>query len=70
MASNYRKNHEQNRSKVCLVCFDKGTKSSMALITGVQLRRIHDFFLEDYNVNNPELPNAICSCCRKKLEKA
>ena len=65
--ANYVKNHTQNRAKVCLLCFQKG--SSMTQITGVVLKRVQTYFMENYNPLNMQMPNGICTRCRVMIGK-
>ena len=57
--------HAQNRAKVCLLCFQKG--SSMTVISGTVLTRIQVHFLTSYNSNDQKFPNGICTRCRKLM---
>ena len=57
--------HAQNRAKVCLLCFEKG--SSMTVISGLVLNRVKNHFLTNYNPNDQKFPNGICARCRNLL---
>ena len=57
--------HAQNRAKVCLLCFEKG--SSMTVISGLVLNRGKNHFLTNYNPNDQKFPNGICTRCRNLL---
>ena len=60
--------HAQNRSKVCLICFQKG--STMRSTESPQnLKRISEFFMENYDPYDLKMPNGLCQCCSKKLER-
>ena len=59
--------HAQNRAKVCLLCFQKG--SSMSLITGITLTRVQSYFFENFNPLDQKLPNGICGLCRLLLHR-
>ena len=60
--------HAQNRAKVCLLCFQKG--SSMTQIsTGLTLTRVQSHFLTNYNPLDMQMPNGICGRCRVMLGK-
>jgi hypothetical protein len=56
-------NHEENRKKVCLICFNK----SNCNITDVVLARIRRYFMPTYEMTNPNLPCGMCSRCRSNL---
>ncbi|KAK6191301.1 hypothetical protein SNE40_003027 [Patella caerulea] len=57
--------HEQNRKKVCLVCFKKG--GSIVSICGLTLERIRKHYIDNYDENDTHLPAGICARCRKVL---
>ena len=62
--------HAQNRSKVCLLCFQKFPKPNMrSAESPVNLRRIQEFFMEDYDPSDLKMPSGLCSCCHLKLDK-
>ena len=62
---NQAKTHEANRYLVCLICFKKG--SSMKKISGIILKRVQDYFYEEFDPNDEKLPNGICARCRNIL---
>ena len=57
--------HGQNRSKVCLFCFQKG--STMFPITGLTLQRVKTHFLANFDPSDQKMPISICSRCRNML---
>ncbi|PAA49210.1 hypothetical protein BOX15_Mlig018049g5 [Macrostomum lignano] len=57
--------HEENRLKICLLCYKKG--SSMQRIGNASLKRIQAHFLPNYNANDEQLPAALCARCNKLL---
>ena len=57
--------HGQNRSKVCLLCFQKG--STMFPITGLTLQRIKSHFLANFEPSDQKMPISICGRCRNML---
>ena len=57
--------HDQFRSKVCLICFQKYNPKSLKNIVGVTLERVQRVYIENYDPSNQKLPNVICSDCRK-----
>ena len=65
--------HGQNRSHVCLICFTKPLKAELNkniwVIQGVQLQRVHKYFMSNFDPNDQKYPNGICTCCKSKLLK-
>ncbi|KAK6178471.1 hypothetical protein SNE40_013257 [Patella caerulea] len=60
------KTHEENRLKVCVVCFTKGSR--VVKVTGKNFRRIKEYFLENYDpTEDVRLPAGICARCEKLL---
>lgn len=55
--------HEENRNKVCIVCFRKGTYN----ITDSVKERIRLYFMENISFNDSRVPAAICGNCRAHL---
>ena len=60
------KTHNENRSKVCLLCFQKGSTMRSAG-SPENLTRIQEYFFENYDPSDLKLPIGICSCCNRKL---
>jgi hypothetical protein len=63
---NTSKTHNENRSKVCLLCFQKGSTMRSAE-SPENLTRIQEYFFENYDPSDLKLPNGICSCCKAKV---
>ena len=61
--------HNENRSKICLMCFTKPKESNRKKIQdpGPYLTRIKSYFMENYDPTNQYMPNSICSRCAKLL---
>ena len=59
------RNHLQNQSLVCLLCFERGL--SPRKITGVTLERVQKFFIENFDPMVSEFPCVICAHCNKLL---
>ena len=55
--------HDENRHKVCVVCFQKGGYT----ITPIVLQRIQRYFIEDFDLKEECCPAAICGKCRADL---
>ena len=57
--------HGENRNYVCLLCFTKPLKvelnKNIWVIQGVQLERIHKFFMSNYDPDDQEYPNGVCN---------
>ena len=64
------KNHIQNRKKVCILCMKK-TRKTMRTVSELVVcqLRAHVVGLENYNPDDPQLPEAICGTCRIYLAK-
>ena len=66
--------HDQNREKICLLCFTKPKESNRRKIQdGPILTRIQTFFMQNYNPNIQYMPNGICTRCAgllNAIEKA
>ena len=56
------KSHDENRGKVCLICFPKKPKNQQQLrkIWGEVLERVKNYFLPDYDPKNQLYPTGIC----------
>lgn len=52
--------HFQARHKVCVVCYKKADRTLSSIYVGV----IRDNILENYSLENPDLPCGICNSCR------
>ena len=63
------KTHDENRSKVCLLCFQKGNSMVSLISRPTDLHRVKTFFIEDYNASDLKMPSGLCAACRKKLER-
>ena len=61
------KNHMQNRFKVCILCMRKAPHIISKLVAG-QLR-LQVQGLENYDPEDPKLPQGICNTCRANLAK-
>ena len=57
---NKAQSHTENRAKVCLLCFQKGSDMVPAR-GGSILARIRKYFVKNYDSNEEHLPSAICS---------
>ena len=55
--------HEENRNRVCIVCFEKAKYD----VTNVIVERIKKYFIENYSLDDSVLPKGICSKCRNDL---
>ena len=66
--SNKALSHTENRAKVCLLCFQKGS-DMMPARRGSILARIWKYFIKNYDPNEEYLPSAVCDRCRQILLK-
>ena len=55
--------HEENRCKVCAICFGKAKYN----LTAIVLERIQRYFRKDYDPSDNRFPCGICSKCRSDL---
>ena len=60
--------HSENRSKVCLICFQKGS-TMRSTESPSNLKRIQEFFMINYDPSDLKMPGGLCACCNKKLER-
>ena len=63
--------HTENRAKVCLLCFQKGS-DMVPVRRGSVLVRIWKYFIENYDPNEEHLHSAVCARYRQiifKIEK-
>ena len=64
----FKSNHNENRKKVCLMCFEKGGASCREIVEGgVVHQSINTYFIENLDPCNGRFPTGICSRCRKLL---
>lgn len=55
--------HNENRSKVCLLCF--GRSKVMSLVQGKLKSYVEKMY--EYDPCDERLPNAVCTTCKRKL---
>jgi hypothetical protein len=61
------KSHEENRKRVCLLCF--GKKRIMRQINTCQVSIIEKYFINNYKIDDVSLPCALCLTCQKVLSE-
>ena len=65
--------HGENRGYVCLLCFQKPLKAELNktiwIVQGVQLERVHKYFMSNYDPSDQRYANGICGSCKTKLSK-
>ena len=66
---NHKNSHDENRSKVCLLCFQKGSSMKSLVPSKEILKRVQNFFIENYDPSDLKMPAGLCSSCRLKLNK-
>ena len=54
--------HAENRSKVCLICFQKGSTMRSAE-SPKNLSNIKEFLMENYDPLDLEMPSGVCTFC-------
>ena len=57
--------HKKNRSKVCIVCHRKGSRS----LSNNDIESVKKFVIKDYNVEDLDFPSALCNGCYLLLNK-
>ena len=55
--------HDENRSKICLVCCQLATRTIPASL----LFLIQTYLIEGFSLENPKWPNGICQTCRHTI---
>lgn len=63
---NYKKNHNENRVKVCAVCFDK---SKHVLPINISQEAILQKIIPGFRLSSKYFPSGICACCRQLMVK-
>ena len=53
------------RSKVCVVCYEKASRTLLYL----EIQTVHEFLIDDCNVMHPDFPSGICTGCSIILSK-
>ena len=61
------KTHEENRSQICLLCFNKS--KVMRLLTEDHYETIENYILDGFDRSDNRLPNAICGTCRLTVQE-
>lgn len=61
------KTHEENRSKICLLCFNKG--KVMRLLTKDHYETIENYIIDGFDRSDNRLPNGICGTCRLTVQE-
>ena len=60
------KTHEENRTRLCLICFNKG--KTMRLLNDEAYNLIEKFVLKGFDRGDHRLPSAICGTCRLVIQ--
>lgn len=61
----FAKNHEENRKKVCAVCFAKTKRS----IQPKDIERVTKYVVENYDISNPCFAAGMCNSCHLILSR-
>ena len=67
--SKYRLTHLECLERVCFVCFEKGSRESMRLMTDAHHDQINMFLIEGYDPSDDRLRKAICGTSRIALSE-
>ena len=59
--------HDECRSKLCAMCYKKGSSMEPLKEGGVDIQRLREFFLENYDLDNQKVPKSLCARDRKLL---
>ena len=51
--------HENARRKVCIICYRK----AKGTLTSLEIQRIRDHIMENFDIKDSNLPAAICDGC-------
>ena len=65
MATNFELDHERCRSKVCIVCYEKATRT----VSDLEVETVQIFVIDGYNPSHPDFPHGICTGCSILLSK-
>lgn len=63
----FNKTHDEPRSSICLLCFNKTKEIRVVKCDQEQL--IRQYFIANYNSVDRRFPNAVCGKCRKIIQK-
>ena len=65
MATSFELGHEECRTRVCIVCNRKASRS----LTSCEINVIRQYIIEGYSTKDPDFPNGICTGCSIALSK-
>ena len=57
--------HEKCRSLVCVVYYQKASRS----LSELQIKNVQDYLIDGYSSSHPDFPNEICKGCSTALSK-
>ena len=57
--------HEKCRSLVCVVCYQKTSRS----LSELEIKNVQDYLIDGYSSSHPDFPNGICMGCSIALSK-
>ena len=66
MSNNHALTHDENRLKVCMLCFRKGKQIfSLKLKLKSDFEKIYTNYVDDNNI-----PGSLCSTCKRDISRA
>ena len=57
--------HGKCRSLVCVVCYQKASRS----LSELEIKNVQDYLIDGYSSSHPDFPNGICTGCSIVLSK-
>ena len=65
MTTEFEIGHEKCRSGVCVVCYQKASRS----LSAKEIQLIQEFLIAGYRSSHPDFPNGVCTGCSIMLSK-
>ena len=65
MATAFEIGQEKCRSKVCVVCYQKASRS----LSEAEIQLVQEFLIDGYSSSHPDFPNGVCTGCSINLSK-
>lgn len=65
MATNFDLEHDRCRSEVCVVCYEKASRT----LSDLEINTVQTFLIDGYSVYDPDFPNGVCTGCSINLSK-
>ena len=65
MSTAFEIGHEKCRCLVCVVCYQKASRS----LSELEIKNAQDYLIDGYSSSHPNFPNGICTGCSIALSK-